>query len=1417
MLDFQPLPNRDAWSTIRGYVYQVDLTVKRWLELEDQQVLELECGEDIDIVSPAFLDCVGDSARLLEQVKYREDSLTLRTSAALAMVCNADQHRRHNPNVALIFRYTTNATVAAERPSPLSVAIPAITAWEQIRVGGLDEATVSAVLPGIRSLLTTEQKPSGIAPEIWQRFARFVKECPASELLALIHSIEWSTGNPQASLLRGHIKALLLSVGHAQQDSEAEERYQRLFIYVLRLLCQSGRKSLTVASREEQLGLESVTNDDRSLMRRLATQLHDIETRLSHLEVVVSEHQEHLQRVGEQVRELARNQGITAAITDTGTAISLSLPPSLRHMSARTETVRQLSVVVHDHIWTAIDGSAGSGKTQLAILLCRAIGGHTYWLRLRDYPSEVQAAGRLDLAYLSITGRSLGEDYLAGFRRLCTQIGSRAVLVLDDMPRLDNGGEFFDRLVSLVQACQGSDVKILSVSAYPLPNTIRDYFDDQVVVPVTAPTLQDDDVKDILIGYGAPVHVVESGVATFANSLGRGHPILVTAIVRLIKQQEWKVTRTVLTRIFRGEYARDVSLNTIQRLVRTIQDEGSRNLLYRLSLTAEPFSDEDAQVIANVAPPVERAQERLGQLVGLWIQRDAEERLLISPLLKGLGETNVPTETRRRCHSKLGDCIVKRREIGQLEVLEALGHFKQSQEYNRAGSLLAAALQHLHSLDRPSLNPPLLQVWVNEPLPSEMDVEIRLLIRALQKNLLHERGQPTQYLTDDIDSLIESAPSLEPWAILAVVVFEPSYANRYLPRMLSLATSLKAPDGEPISPPEGTSLESLIWFHIYDIKTEASLWAWLSIVQEFTPEQRVQAFSGLIGTEGSRMVAERLWLEEARKSPSEADWESVLQILREFARQAREIDQELLWSNIVGVQANVLAEQQNDITAAETLVNEALLDASDDASVQFILHGTMVQHYMDARRFDDALTWASRALRQDTTAYPFFRMVLLLNASRAVAERDRQAAIDYAAQAVRTAKASPIIPPIEVVRTFGELAIAEWSAGSLRLAFAAFDNAAEALLANKADTADWKALCVIFGHVLGYFMALATTGSPPEVRPGGEEYMTPVPGILAARSTKAASRYRSVMDSSIVSGMASFAQGVGEDERAAVWLMRGLELARAGNHLLSVSQLAWDSVPGLIASARYAEALNAALEASSGLIALKVVRDQGGVPEDVDHRVEAILGPKPNSQWLEVETKARTVSLLPIAFDLARRRVEDGSAAKSYAAQLSVICRELQVSAADPTLWIRIADLLDDIFQNGVASRTLIDRVDTSASDYSMVLHALTFVGASVQQDCIPEMAIVLQIKVLSNQALAMTSTMYRRVIIPFLVTYWTDKLKKAAVRFRTPTLIGSRLEQAASLKVEDVTKVKAVLSVVCNGTDARLSADEVAWLNKGG
>jgi hypothetical protein len=76
--------DRDAWGTIRGY--QVDLTIDRWLSLRDSEALELERGEDIDVVASGL---EPDDRGILQQIKHRDTCMTLRSPAVRSFLATA--------------------------------------------------------------------------------------------------------------------------------------------------------------------------------------------------------------------------------------------------------------------------------------------------------------------------------------------------------------------------------------------------------------------------------------------------------------------------------------------------------------------------------------------------------------------------------------------------------------------------------------------------------------------------------------------------------------------------------------------------------------------------------------------------------------------------------------------------------------------------------------------------------------------------------------------------------------------------------------------------------------------------------------------------------------------------------------------------------------------------------------------------------------------------------------------------------------------------------------------------------------------------------------------------------------------------------------------------------------------------------
>ena len=179
-------------------MYQVELTIARWLDIQPGEQLELERGEDIDLVSGAVTAGGEEQERILEQVKHLESvAVTLRSTQVLSALANFHAHRMANPSISLRLRFTTNAGRGRERDSSFPGGTRGLDMWEDIRQGTLQELPVGVALAGIRSLLMTDHIPDRFPETIWRPFQDFVREASDEELNRFIQACEWSTGSSQ--------------------------------------------------------------------------------------------------------------------------------------------------------------------------------------------------------------------------------------------------------------------------------------------------------------------------------------------------------------------------------------------------------------------------------------------------------------------------------------------------------------------------------------------------------------------------------------------------------------------------------------------------------------------------------------------------------------------------------------------------------------------------------------------------------------------------------------------------------------------------------------------------------------------------------------------------------------------------------------------------------------------------------------------------------------------------------------------------------------------------------------------------------------------------------------------------------------------------------------------------------------------
>ena len=481
---YRPPRDRDAYATIRGYVYQIDRTVDRWLALGDGDCLELERGEDIDLDTlGAALTSGGQSeqGRLLEQIKHREKNLTLRDPSAIEALANAVEHIGENLGLSLRFCYTTNAAIGREKLSPFPADTPGVLFWEQIRCGQLTGTQATDGLRILRQFLRSQLRPAKVPDEVWRKFKAFLKESNAAAFSDLVSRFEWSTLQTPAADFPVQLCEDLIDLRFAVSQEEAQVLYCRLFFFVLRLLCQPNIKRLTRAELRVQATAPALPAADRSLLILLRQQLEETDSRVELVESAVSSMSKDVRFLAERVEVLGRFE-VTVPVPD------IDLPPLVPRLCRRPQTVGRLLQVITDHTWVAVCGGADTGKTQLVLLAAQCDWPARGWVRFNHSMQIDAACSLLDAA----TAR-LAE---------CSSLRPQGLVVLDDLPRLTGDEPLSQRLGLLVQQLGEAGCKLLTTSQYSLPARIGHEL-GSAIAEFTVPAFDDSEAAEVFAAHGA--------------------------------------------------------------------------------------------------------------------------------------------------------------------------------------------------------------------------------------------------------------------------------------------------------------------------------------------------------------------------------------------------------------------------------------------------------------------------------------------------------------------------------------------------------------------------------------------------------------------------------------------------------------------------------------------------------------------------------------------------------------------------------------------------------------------------------------------------------------------------------------------------------------------------------------------------
>ncbi|EDL61152.1 hypothetical protein [Gimesia maris] len=533
MNEFKLSKNRDAWFVIRGYKYQIDLTIKRWLSLKDDQKLVLEFGEDIDIVNDSISKGAKQFDRVLEQVKHLEKSITLRSSPCKIALANAIQHFKNNPQLNLAFRFCTNSLVTTERPSPFVDRKPAIEVWEELRLKTISEPERTERLTKLQSFLSKlDDKPQGVDHLTWDSFKDYVKNVSLSELEELIRCFEWSTQESNAEDISKEIFQLIKT--KKIDVSKLDDVYPRLFLQVIEILSKREEKILDLQLLDAILSLPTLNDNEIELLSFLKSEVLSHSIRIEQLEKDSKQHEIIIAGIQQKLLEEKYGPQISLALSTAIGDISTELPVQVSTISNRETTVSGLRKILDTKNWIAIYGSIGCGKTQIASLLGEQLGAVIY-VSLRDLNSD--EANFLIHHLFS----QLCDDMRTG---TITESGLNAleketVFFLDDVPRLISGDSLSRCLIEIAEKMAEKGHKLVTLSHYAIPKSIPDVLKKSTFFETPSPSLNSIETKELFEKHGAPDGIITPEIAESFVQSTSGNPTILAATARSISSTGW--------------------------------------------------------------------------------------------------------------------------------------------------------------------------------------------------------------------------------------------------------------------------------------------------------------------------------------------------------------------------------------------------------------------------------------------------------------------------------------------------------------------------------------------------------------------------------------------------------------------------------------------------------------------------------------------------------------------------------------------------------------------------------------------------------------------------------------------------------------------------------------------------------------
>ena len=585
---------RQAVDSLRGYAYQALATALAWLDIDEHGRLFLEVAEDYAIIAGQALDAV--------QVKdtERSGSITLNSPSVRNAVAAFVDLTERNPAIQVNLRFFTTSEIGTEQAiADRPAGRAGLEYWRKVAAG--------ADPSPLRNILESDRFPEPVRA--------FSKDRNDEALRRdLIERIHWDCGQPDFSTLRQELEERLIVVGRDRFDLLAPEARQLADLLVYRVLEKSVVK----------------TPQDRVLTRAGLYEAIDAAT---HISVPRNPANAFARLVSDSKGLLGGGLGTgnLLSVTETGWLIDGTRLPAPQGMIARSTVESAVTDAIDNSGVGVLVGGSGLGKSIVSRAVARTRAGTFFIVDFRNTDAD-ETRRRLDMVFARVGGLP------------------PSALILEDLNHIDDTRVTLS-LAHVIEALRRRYRKALII-CYQQPSlkTLTEIGLDHSCV-VDCPYFSEEEAHALVLDNGGdPARW--GRLAYLAGACG--HPQLTHAFVIGVAARGWPVEelKAVISRGLSSDDT-DAARDAARRSLVAALPEGTRTLLYRLSLTIGRFNRSLALTIGEVSPSVSQSGECLDQLVGPWLEAVSRELFRVSPLASSFGREMLPPDEQRHIHETI--------------------------------------------------------------------------------------------------------------------------------------------------------------------------------------------------------------------------------------------------------------------------------------------------------------------------------------------------------------------------------------------------------------------------------------------------------------------------------------------------------------------------------------------------------------------------------------------------------------------------------------------------------------------------------------------------------------------------------------------------------------------------------------------